>query len=101
MSMPGCASSLAVSAKKDRIAQASGERIVSLVKRNELPRSIMRKEAFENAIKVDMALGGSTNTVLHIIAVAKEFGIDIPIEVFDEISKATPHIAVLSRAAPV
>ncbi len=93
MSLPGCATALAVSAKKDRIAQESGERIVNLVRRNILPRTICRKEAFENAIKVDMALGGSTNTVLHIMAAAKEFGVDIPIEMFDEISKHTPHLA--------
>ncbi|MDD5437113.1 MAG: dihydroxy-acid dehydratase [Candidatus Omnitrophica bacterium] len=93
MSVPGCATALAVSAKKDRIAQESGERIVNLVRRNILPRTLCRKEAFENAIKVDMALGGSTNTVLHIMAVAKEFGIEIPIETFDEISKHTPHLA--------
>ncbi len=93
MSVPGCATALAVSAKKDRIAQESGERIVNLVRRNILPRTICRKEAFENAIRVDMALGGSTNTVLHIMAVAKEFGVDVPIEMFDEISKHTPHLA--------
>ena len=92
MSIPGCASSLAVSAKKDRMAQESGERIVNLVRRNVLPRTICRKEAFENAIKIDMALGGSTNTVLHIIAIAKEFGIDIPLAMFDEISRHTSHI---------
>jgi len=92
LSLPGCATAMAVSAKKDRIAQESGEKIVNLVRRNVLPRSIARKEAFENAIKVDMALGGSTNTVLHIIAVAKEFGIDIPLEMFDQISRNTPHI---------
>jgi len=92
MSLPGCASSLAVSSKKDRIAQASGEQIVNLVRRNILPRTIARKEAFENAIKVDMALGGSTNTVLHIIAVAKEFGVDIPLDAFDKISREVPHI---------
>lgn len=92
MSMPGCATSLAVTAKKDRIAQASGERVVNLVRRNTLPRSIARKEAFINAIKIDMALGGSTNTVLHIMAVAHEFGIKIPLEMFDTISKQVPHI---------
>ncbi len=92
MSLPGCATSMAVSAKKDRISQASGEKIVELVKRNVLPRTIARREAFENAIKIDMALGGSTNTVLHIMAVAREFGVDIPIEMFDAISKETPHI---------
>ena len=93
MSVPGCATALAVSAKKDRIAQESGERIVNLVRRNILPRTICRKEAFENAIKIDMALGGSTNTVLHVIAIAKEFGIDISAEMFDLISKSTSHIA--------
>ena len=92
MSLPGCATALAVSAKKERIAYASGGRIVNLVKRNVLPRTIMRKEAFDNAIKVDMALGGSTNTVLHLIAVAKEAGVDIPLGLFDEISRQTPHI---------
>jgi dihydroxy-acid dehydratase len=92
MSMPGCATALAVSAKKDRIAQESGEKIVNLVKRNILPRTIARREAFENAIKIDMALGGSTNTVLHVIAVAKEFGINVDIDMFDKISKVTPHI---------
>jgi dihydroxy-acid dehydratase len=93
MSLPGCATALAVSAKKDRIACASGEKIVGLVKRNVLPRTIMRREAFENAIKVDMALGGSTNTVLHLIAIAKETGIEIPMNLFDDISRQTPHIA--------
>jgi dihydroxy-acid dehydratase len=92
LSLPGCATALAVLAKKDRIAQESGEKVVNLVRRNILPRTIARREAFENAIKIDMALGGSTNTVLHIIAVAREFGIDIPLSLFDEISKRTPHI---------
>jgi len=93
LSMPGCATALAVSAKKDRIAQESGERIVNLVKRSVLPRTVARREAFENAVKVDMALGGSTNTVLHILAIAKEFGVNMSIDIFDEISRRTPHIA--------
>ena len=92
LSVPGCATALAVSAKKDRIAQESGERIVNLVRRNILPKTIARKEAFENAIKIDMALGGSTNTVLHVIAVAKEFGVNVTMDMFDTISKNTPHI---------
>ncbi|MDD5174435.1 MAG: dihydroxy-acid dehydratase [Candidatus Omnitrophica bacterium] len=92
MSVPGCATAMAVSAKKDRIAQESGEKIVNLVRRNILPRTIMRKEAFENAIKVDMALGGSTNTVLHLLAIAKEFEVPLTIDIFDSISRQTPHI---------
>jgi dihydroxy-acid dehydratase len=93
LSVAGCATALAVSAKKDRLAQESGERIVNLVRRNILPRTIARKEAFENAIKIDMALGGSTNTVLHLIAISKEFGVNVTLEMFDEISRRTPHIA--------
>jgi len=92
MTMPGCATALAVSAKRVRIAYASGEQIVNLVRRNVAPRTIMKKEAFENAIKVDMALGGSTNSVLHILAIANEAEISIPLQRFDEISRETPHI---------
>lgn len=92
MSLPGCATSLAVLAKKDRIGQESGEKIVNLVRRNVLPRTIMRKEAFENAIKIDMALGGSTNTVMHLIAIAHEVGLNLPLDMFDDISRHTPHI---------
>jgi len=92
MSVPGCATALAVMAKKDRIAQESGEKIVNLVRRNILPRTIMRREAFENAIKIDMALGGSTNTVLHLLAIAREFDVSLNIDEFDKISRSTPHI---------
>ncbi|MBI4335111.1 MAG: dihydroxy-acid dehydratase [Candidatus Omnitrophica bacterium] len=92
LSLPGCATTLAVAAEKDRIAQASGERIVNLVRRNILPRAFMTKESFENAIRIDMALGGSTNTVLHLIAVAKEAGVGLSLGLFDRISRATPHL---------
>ncbi|MEE8329522.1 MAG: dihydroxy-acid dehydratase [Thermodesulfovibrionia bacterium] len=93
MSLPGCATSLAVSSKKRRIAFYSGQRIVGLVRKNISPKKILTQKAFENAIKVDMALGGSTNTVLHIPAIASETGVNISLEMFDKISKATPHIA--------
>jgi dihydroxy-acid dehydratase len=93
LSLPGCATTLAVSAQKDRIAASSGERIVNLVRRNVLPSTIMTREAFENAIKVDMTLGGSTNTVLHLVAIAKEAGIDLPLDLFDKLSRSTPHIS--------
>jgi dihydroxy-acid dehydratase len=93
MSLPGCATSLAVSSKKRRIAFHSGSRIVELVKRNITPKKILTGKAFENAIRVDMALGGSTNTVLHIPAIAHEAKVPISLEVFDKISKSTPHIA--------
>lgn len=92
MSLPGCATALAVSSKKRRIAFYSGERIVELVKKKITPRKIMTLEAFENSIAVDMALGGSTNTVLHIPAIAHEAGVSLPLYTFDDISKNTPHI---------
>lgn len=93
MSLPKCATELAVSANKRRIAFESGRRVVELVRKNITPRKIMTKKAFENAIMVDLALGGSTNTALHIPAIAHEAGIDLPLETFDAISKKTPHIA--------
>ena len=92
MSLDGCATALAVSAKKKRIAFESGRRIVGLIKKNVTPRKIMTRKAFENAIMVDLALGGSTNTVLHIPAMAHDAGIDLPLEVFDELSRKVPHI---------
>jgi len=93
MSLPGCATSLAVSAKKRRIAFHSGSRIVELVKKNITPRKIMNRNAFKNAITVDLALGGSTNTALHIPAIAHEAKVSLDLELFDEISRKTPHIA--------
>ena len=93
MSLPYCGTSLAVSSQKKMIAYESGMRIVELVKEGVTPRKIMSKKAFNNAIRLDMALGGSTNAVLHLTAIANEAGIILPIELFDEISKDTPHIS--------
>ncbi len=92
MSLEGCATALAVSAKKKRIAFESGRRIVELIRKNITPRKIMTRKAFENAIMVDLDLGGSTNTVLHIPAIAHDAGIELPLELFDELSKKVPHI---------
>jgi dihydroxy-acid dehydratase len=96
--MRGCATALAVSAKKKRIAYESGMRVVELVKEDVKPRDILTLDAFKNAIAADMALGGSTNTVLHLPAIASEAGIKLPLELFDEISKKTPQIACLEPA---
>jgi len=92
MSLEGCAASLAGSSKKRRIAYLSGEKIVNLVKQNIPARKIMNSTAFRNAIVVDMALGGSTNTVLHLPAIAREARVDLPLTVFDEISKVIPQV---------
>lgn len=95
MSLPGCGTALAGSAKKRRIAFASGERIVQLVNQNVTARKIMNPDTFYNAIVMDMALGGSTNTILHLPAIAYEAGIELPLKLFDEISAKTPHITNL------
>jgi dihydroxy-acid dehydratase len=93
MSLPRCATALAVSADKRRIAFASGQRIVELIQNNISARKILTRKAFENAIMVDLALGGSTNTVLHIPAIAHDAGVELPLETFDILSKKTPHLA--------
>lgn len=92
MSMSGCGTALAVSAKKERIAFESGERIVSLVRRNITPSSILNKKSLENGIIADMALGGSTNTILHLLALAHELDIDISLDRFGQISESIAHI---------
>ncbi len=100
MSLPGCATALAVSSEKRRIAFESGRRVVGLVQEGLTPRKIMTRNAFENAIRIDMALGGSTNTSLHIPAIAHEAGIELPLEVFDRISRRTPHICNMLPGGP-
>ncbi|MCD6412724.1 MAG: dihydroxy-acid dehydratase [Elusimicrobia bacterium] len=92
MSLPGCGSALAGMAKKKRIAYESGERIVELVRKNITARKIMNENAFHNAVAVDLALGGSTNTVLHLPAIANDAGLKLDIELFDKLSKKVPHI---------
>ena len=95
MSLPGCGTALAVSSEKRRIAFESGERIIGLVREGITPRKILTRAAFENAIRVDLALGGSTNTVLHLMAIANDAGVKLPLELFDKLSIETPHIASL------
>ena len=95
LSLPFCGTSLAVSSKKKMIAYESGKRIVELINKDITPRKIMNKKAFMNAIRLDMALGGSTNAVLHLTAIAREAGIILPLELFDKISRETPHLTSL------
>jgi dihydroxy-acid dehydratase len=92
MSLPYCATSLANSAFKLRLARETGKQIVKLVQNDLKPSKILTKEAFENAVAVDMALGGSTNTTLHLPAIAKEAGITLPLSTFDEIGRKVPHL---------
>ncbi len=92
MSLPYCGTSPAPLAEKKRIAEASGEKIVELVKRGVKARDILTPAAFRNAIRVDLALGGSTNTVLHLPAIAYEAEVPFEIKLFDQLSRETPKI---------
>jgi dihydroxy-acid dehydratase len=92
LSLPYCATSLANTAFKQRVARATGKQIVKLVQDDLKSSHILTKEAFENAISVDMALGGSTNTTLHLPAIAKEAGVSLPLSAFDEIGRKVPHL---------
>ncbi len=95
MSLEGCGTALAVSARKRQLAYASGQRIVGLVREGLRPRDILTPGAFDNAIRLDLALGGSTNTVLHLCAIAREAGLELPPERFDELSRETPQLCAL------
>jgi len=100
MSLPGCATPSAVSAARLRIAKASGERVVELVMEDLKPLDILTSEAFENAIMVDMALGGSTNTVLHLSAIAREAEVSLFLTLFDELSGRAPHLCNMVPGGP-
>jgi dihydroxy-acid dehydratase len=100
LSLTGCATAHAASASKARIALESGRRVVQLVNENIGPRDVVSRESFENAIRVDQAIGGSTNTVLHLMAIAIEGGVDLKLDDFDRISGETPHICHMGPAGP-
>jgi len=98
MSLPYCATAHAVDSKKIQIARESGEKILELLYKNITPSMIMTQDAFHNAVVVDMALGGSSNTALHIPAIAyelKDKGVEINLEIFDYLSRKVPHITAI------
>lgn len=92
LSLPGCATALAVSAEKRRIAKRSGKQIMKLYQEGLTPRKIVTKEALEDAISASMAMGGSTNSVLHLMAFAHEAGIRLELNDFDRISRKVPYL---------
>ncbi|HHU32486.1 MAG TPA: dihydroxy-acid dehydratase [Clostridia bacterium] len=98
MGLPGNGTIPAVNANRIRLAKRAGMQIMALLEKNIRPLDIMTKEAFENAIAVDMALGCSTNTALHLPAIAHEAGVKIGFEDFNRISKKTPHLCKLAPA---
>jgi dihydroxy-acid dehydratase len=98
--LPGNGTIPAVHAGRIRLAKMAGKQIIELIKKNLRPRDIMTLDAFKNAIAVDMAFGGSSNTALHLPAIAHEGGITLPLALFDEISEKVPHICNMSPAGP-
>jgi dihydroxy-acid dehydratase len=100
MSLPGSGTVPAVYSDRLRLAKYTGICIMDLLRKDVRPLDIITKESISNAITVDMALGGSTNTVLHITAIAHEAGIKIDLGLFDDISEKTPHLCNMSPAGP-
>ena len=88
----------AVYGKRRELARYSGMRVMELFREDVAPRSILTRDAFENAITVDMAIGGSSNTILHLMAIANEAGVDLDLATFDRISRNTPRLCNLSPA---
>ena len=93
MMLPGGAAIPAVDSRRYQLAEASGRRIVEMVLEDLTPSRILTREAFENAIRTDMAIGGSTNAVVHLLAIAGRAGVPLVLEDFDRISRQTPYIA--------
>ncbi len=100
LALPGNGTIPAVHAARFRLAKEAGFKIMDLVNRQILPREIATLEAFKNAIAVDMALGCSTNTVLHVPAIAWEAGHELSLDLFNDLSDRTPHLCSMSPAGP-
>ena len=100
MALPGMGTSPAPTSEKKWLALKSGKAIIELLRKNITPSKIMTKEAFENAIMVDMALGGSTNTILHLQAISHELGIELNLDLFDKIGRKIPHLCSMAPAGP-
>jgi dihydroxy-acid dehydratase len=93
MSLPGSSAAAAVDRRRDDFAYASGEAVIALLAAGIRPRQILTKEAFENAIAVTMAVGGSTNAVLHLLAIAHEADVELELDDFNRVGARVPHIA--------
>ena len=100
IALPGNGTTLAIDAARIRLAKASGEAVMQLVEKNITMRQILSKGAFHNALAVDMAFGGSTNTSLHLPAIAHEAGVELTLQDFNEVSGKTPHICNMSPGGP-
>lgn len=98
MSLPGGGTASAVSSRRRRLAKETGERILELVEQNLCPKDILTLDAFQNAIATDMAMGCSTNTVLHLLAIAHEAGVAVDLDLFDKMSREIPQLCKLNPA---
>ncbi len=99
MALPGNGTILAVDPRREELAKAAGRQIITLVEKDIKPRDIVTPETIDNALSLDMAMGGSTNTVLHTLAIAKEAGIDYPLTRLHELSQKTPNICKVSPSS--
>ncbi|MFP3947074.1 MAG: dihydroxy-acid dehydratase [Archaeoglobaceae archaeon] len=99
LSAPYCSTSPCGSSRKLRIAKESGRRVMELVKYDIKPSDIITQNSFHNAITTDMIIGGSTNTVLHLTAIAREAGVKLDLDLFDQISRKTPHLVAIDPAS--
>ena len=100
MALPGCATLFATDPKRRLLAKQSGEKILNLIKKDIKTSDILTKKSFENAMKVDMAIGGSTNTTIHLPAIAHELDIEIDLRYFDRISRETPCLCKIKPNGP-
>lgn len=101
MSLSGSGTALATSSKRIRFAKETGERVMHLIKNQILPSQILTKENLKNALTAEMALGCSTNTVLHILAIAYEAGVDVDLTTIEELSRKTPQLCKLNPAGSI
>lgn len=98
MGLPGNGTIPAVFAKRIRLAKEAGMKIMELVEKQVTPSQILTDKAFQNALTLDMAMGGSTNTILHLPAIAHEAGVELNLEIINSISEKTPHLSKLAPA---
>jgi dihydroxy-acid dehydratase len=100
LALPGNGTIPAVMAARERLAKDAGRAVMTLLEKNIRPRDILTREAFGNAVAVDLALGGSTNTALHLPAIAHAAGLELPLDLFNSIGEKVPHLCSMSPAGP-
>jgi dihydroxy-acid dehydratase len=100
LALPGNGTIPAVMAARDRLAKDAGRAVMALLEKNIRPRDILTEESFRNAVAVDLALGGSTNTALHLPAIAHAAGLELPLDLFNSIGEKVPHLCNMSPGGP-